>query len=230
MLIQTAGPRSLAFAALAALAVLATACVTVSPQTSTNVIGDDDFHTLTIDVQTQDIDTGVVGTQDYNGPYEISVEILGGPNAGLMTGDGVCDPSCSSAGSGDTQITWTYENNGLPGTDIIRVCFNILDAGLMDDIEDFIGGTPDEFQQFFIDTFCDDVTKTWVLPDPEPSPEPDDEVLGHNNPRRGRALGGFPGAGTSRDDNDDVPSAPASAPATAGALRAPSTGDAGLAD
>jgi hypothetical protein len=65
--------------------------------------------------------------------WEATFEIIEGPNAGLTTEDGVCSPCSGTALDEDPEdlvdeANWTYQSNGVPGTDIIRACVTFFFA------------------------------------------------------------------------------------------------------
>jgi hypothetical protein len=160
----------------------------------------------------------------------VEFEIVAGPNAGLNSHeDGDCEPSCAEPDD-DNQVSWTYQSNGAPGTDVIRVCadfvlppviieenvsssalteeefFDLLEQVLLDAINEELDTEYDSL----LELECQEVQKTWVEP---------------QRPNIGAGLSGlFAGQPT------PLPTAPAPAAATAPSqgIRPPSTGDAGL--
>jgi hypothetical protein len=84
---------------------------TAEPQTATNEVGTE--HTVGANV-------GIID----GAPWTASFAIISGPNQGLNSAtDGTCT-NCADTGSGTAE--WTYESNGTPGTDVIRVCVDSL--------------------------------------------------------------------------------------------------------
>ena len=170
-----------------------------------------------------------VGPADHN---PINFEILSGPNAGLNSDeDGACEPLCSGPAE-DFEYSWTYQSNGVAGTDVIEVCVGVvppddslpIESGLVEEllldvINETLGG---DYYDSIEDFFCQTVEKTWV----EPTPEPEDtaEPSRPVRPNIGAGLSGlFAGQPTA------LPTAVAPAPAAPSpTIRPPSTGGAGL--
>jgi hypothetical protein len=152
------------------------------------------------------------------------------PEECLVEGD-ECDPEGCVADL-DDPISWTYENNGDDGTDTIAVCLipifdeqealtSLLESRSQQVMQQAL--TDEEIDQLE-DQGCDIVTKTWV--DPEPTPTPVATV----RPNIAAALSGALGGGRNNAAEQAAAQAAAQqqAAAAAGAIRPPSTGDAGL--
>jgi len=188
--------------------------------------------------------TGAVGPADHN---LVNFIIVSGPNAGLNSDeDGVCEPlSCDIPDEND-QVGWTYQSNGVAGTDEIEVCVNPFgDIPEIPDLQFGGGGVstaqeiPEEFEElaeiltnvlnetlgtdheFFVEFFCQTVEKTWIENTPTPQPQ---NTAAPSRPNIGAGLSGlFAGQPTA------LPTAPApAAVAPSATIRPPSTGDAGL--
>jgi len=233
----------------AILTVFATGCiVSFEPETAVNPVGTEHTVTVTLDFETElneeelceiyvDIleelsgeeapedycEEGLPDTADEALPIVV-FEVVAGPNTGLSSfDDGECEPSCAYPDD-DDQIAWTYQSNGIPGTDVIQVCQDpiaLLAPILLPTQE---APTEEEFEKIIVeainralgtnfrsieDALCQEVTKTWQEP---------------QRPNIGAGLSGlFAGQPTA------LPTAPAPvavAPSTT--IRPPSTGDAGL--
>jgi hypothetical protein len=172
--------------------------------------------------------------QEAVGPTDLAdvfFEVISGPNVGTNSEeDGECDPSCTETDS-DNEISWTYQSNGVAGTDIIRVCggtllepdtifgdvnasqlteeelLALLEEIFLDAINDELGSDYESLDELE----CQEVEKTWVDPVQQ-------------RPNIGAGLSGlFAGQPTA------LPTAPApAAVAPSTTIRPPSTGDAGL--
>jgi len=232
----------------ALLMVLATGCiVSFEPRTAVNPVGTEHTVTVTLDDETEldeeeiceiyvqvieeiigeeapeDIcEEGFPDTADEE--HIVHFEVIQGPNTGMNSDDdGECEPSCFEPDE-DGEISWTYQSNGIAGTDVIQVCQSVLSVLpiLLPTQEE---PTDDEFERIIVeainralgthyesieDALCETVTKTWQEP---------------QRPNIGAGLSGlFQGPPTA------LPTAPAPA-AVAPAqttIRPPSTGDAGL--
>jgi hypothetical protein len=118
---------------------------TATPQEATNEVGTE--HTVSANVDHPD-----------GAPWSATFTIISGPNAGLNSAtDGTCN---NCAGTGTDTAQWTYESNGTPGTDVIRVCVDFPPFG------DLCTGDVD---------FQEDVTKEWIVvstPTPTPTRTP----------------------------------------------------------
>ena len=176
--------------------------------------------------------TGALGPADHN---LVNFEIISGPNVGLHSDtDGTCDPSCDEPDE-DLEVAWTYQSNGIAGTDVIEVCWGgegppeesfptdgALSELLVEVINETLGA---EYYESAEDFFCQTVEKTWVAPTATPQPEDTAEPARPSRPNIGAGLSGlFAGQPTA------LPTAPAPAAVapTQTTIRPPSTGDAGL--
>jgi hypothetical protein len=133
--------------------------------------------------------------------------------------------------SDDFEYSWTYQSNGIAGTDVIDVCVGevppedslpteggMVEELLVDVINDTLGG---DYYDSIEDFFCQTVEKTWVAPTATPQPQ---NTTAPSRPNIGAGLSGlFAGQPTALP----TATAPAAvAPSTT--IRPPSTGDAGL--
>jgi hypothetical protein len=137
-----------------------------------------------------------------------------------------CNPAGCVADLGDP-ISWTYRNDGEPGTDYIAACSfpvgfeatfppeQFLAQSLQVEGEDPIDEELAALIEEIEEQGCDVVTKTWV--DPAPTPRPS----------LGPLLGGVIIGGNSQVGQQTQP-APVQQQAAPTAIRPPSTGDAGL--
>jgi hypothetical protein len=114
-----------------------------SPPTATNVINTD--HTITATATESVSGTPVVG-------FDVTFEVLTGPNAGTPPGAGVTDSN--------GQATFTYTGSGGAGDDSIEICLFFAPPART--------GRPQVGQIPPLD--CDTVTKTWISPTPTASP------------------------------------------------------------
>jgi hypothetical protein len=190
-------------AAIPAVVVALACSFTLSPETARNPVGDE--HTVFIDIiATFELAPGFL----VNANWTANVAIIDGPNTGES---GTCSPSCS--GSGDANVTWTYESNGEEGTDTIQVCVDFEDPG---------------------PPSCDTVTKRWVDPStpsptatntPTVTPSPTPTATPDARPNVGGIFGPLP----NRNLTPAAPPPAAAPPPVAPTfeIRPPSTGDAG---
>ncbi len=128
----------------AALQVLS---IDATPETDTNLVGDD--HTVGATVT----DGGGVP----EGPVQVSFDIIDGPNTDAPV---TCSPNedCTTDETG--QVNGTYTGDGGVGTDTIEVC---VWGSIPQGVAGAIQLEPIE---------CDEVTKTWEEPTPTPTPTP----------------------------------------------------------
>jgi hypothetical protein len=212
--------------------------VSVSPRSSTNLVGEEHEITVVIDGDPPN---------QIPASWFVSFEVISGPNRGLeSTTD--CDPSCT--GNGDAQVSWSYVST-RQGTDRIRVCVLPFD-GDIDDIppgeEEFIldiieeaAGMTFESLAEVIDATCETVTKTWLDPTATSTTTPTPLVTPTVTPTvdasRPNVGGAIVGVITSRSVEERQASRPGAVPTTAAgagaaggtvAVRPPSTGDGGL--
>jgi hypothetical protein len=248
------------------LTVLATGCIVgVEPETAINPVGTDHTVTVTLrdeDEFTEEafcniLERALEDLEDVleeegiptdgnpcdelplslaQEPSDAEFTIISGPNAGLRSDeDGVCEPVDCVRDAND-QVSWTYESNGIPGTDVIEVCATFIPEVIIpgDNVSATSHLTPDELAELFVEAFvnaineefdtdfenedefrCQQVTKTW-------------REAQRDVPNIGAGLSGlFAGQPT------PLPTAAAPAPAVTApsqGIRPPNTGDAGLAN
>jgi hypothetical protein len=203
-------------------AVLSACIESVTPESDTNPAGSS--HTITL--QTSEF---------AEGPWIASFEVIDGPNEGEQSDGDDCEPSCT--GTGAKTVTWTYESNGVPGTDTIEVCvlpqnevssvdelIDVIESEFgeqeaLDFVNDETGGDFEDLEEFF----CAQVTKTWVI------------VIDQPRVNVGGAVGAVAAAAAQQAQENraraaaTAPAAVVAPPSTGtGIVTPPSTGDAGL--
>jgi hypothetical protein len=243
------------------LTVLATGCIVgVEPETATNPVGTDHTVTVTLrdeDEFTEEafcniLESALEDLEDVleeegiptdgnpceqlpmslaQEPSDAEFAIISGPNAGLSSvEDGVCEPVDCVRDAND-QVSWTYESNGITGTDVIEVCATFIPELIFprDNVTATSHLTQEELTELFVEAFvkaineefdtdfenedeftCQEVSKTWEEP---------------RRPNIGAGLSGlFQGQPTALP-TAPVPAAVAPASTT---IRPPSTGEVGL--
>jgi hypothetical protein len=176
----------------------------------------------------------------------LNFEIVSGPNVGLNSDDaGGCEPSCVAPPIEGLEVSWTYTSNGVAGTDVIEVCMGGFDpefpeviplppvgggslsvAGLLPDeyatleeiflnvLNETLGTDHETLEEFL----CQEVEKTWVVPEPEVREDP----IRPRPPNIGAGLSGLFAGQPTPLPTTAAPAAPSPV------IRPPSTGDAGL--